>query len=586
MPADKFGYLLDDKNNKKNISDLAALGLDENYFDTNDSESFRKHLNALYLESHPDKNPDNDGRATEAFKHISEAAGRIKENLDKNHGKYVKNWVYGQGVMVFDFNMEFGEYVNHLANRVNDEVVLLQHLKLKAKELAKNPAIDLTPLPQTAELVKIPQKKDLITGHHAGLFDEISEFSTVPQFIAAFKKIYHFSFVSSDLLEAYSEAFQEIENLAKTRNDFYLIALLQRSNGELGVPYGQNLLKAAELGHILAVRQVAGYALLGSYAPVEQSIRWSLDALYTLQKEVIPSLTESLYPDDQVTLSELMEVWPRTLERIGLKEGEDIPLKGTVGYEQIVLKFITKFAKASAGVQFSLQESAVELFKKNRTVYFSELLSQPSISKPAVKQPEPVVKPVRHAFLEVPGAVRKPVPDARPVGQPSVQKAALTITPINWNKQGTEYLLNTLQAIGNKPDLNLAQKKKQAKDAVMEILPKITSNKELLKLSALILHKNSPDYAYLREEQAFWRLNKLGNTNTWNNILGALKTQMDDNVEKPSKEKYTKAEYAQFMTIMNEHRGRGFGPVTHSKLYKQLNEIPEGEKEITITKNV
>ena len=109
------------------------------------------------------------------------------------------------------------------------------------------------------------------------------------------------------------------------------------------------------------------------------------------------------------------------------------------------------------------------------------------------------------------------------------------------------------------------------------ILPKISSNKSLLKLVALIEGKHK-DYAYLREEQAQWRFNQYGNTRTWSTIIGRIKEQLDCNValegkkQEEEKESYTGEEYKTFLKIMDEHRGRGFGSVSHSKLYEHFSE--------------
>lgn len=130
-------------------------------------------------------------------------------------------------------------------------------------------------------------------------------------------------------------------------------------------------------------------------------------------------------------------------------------------------------------------------------------------------------------------------------------------------------------------DLPLAQKKAEAKKIIEGLLPKITSNKELLQLSELIKQKHT-SYDYLREEQSWWRFQSHGNTTTWSAIIGDIKKRMDENTAGCENETYSKDEYKQFLTIMNEHRGRGFGSVTHSKMYRQMDEIPADEEQIQI----
>jgi len=51
----------------------------------------------------------------------------------------------------------------------------------------------------------------------------------------------------------------------------------------------------------------------------------------------------------------------------------------------------------------------------------------------------------------------------------------------------------------------------------------------------------------------------------------AIKSQIDANVDRCKDEKYTTEEYETFLKIMNEHRGRGFGSVSHSKMYEQID---------------
>ena len=838
MPSapDKFSYLLDDNNQKRDISDLAVLNLNENYFDTPDSKSFTTYTKALYLEFHPDKNPAERTRATEAFKYIREATGRIQDNIKRNGGKYVKGSVSEIPVAAFDFEASFGG----IGQFLQDKAVLMQHLKLKAKILSKKPEPGLAPGPQGAQLIQVAPKKGFASEQLSTDIEEISDYTELAQVIAKFKELYRYSLVTADFIEVQDEAFREIEAQAQTGNEFYLIAMLQKSKENLGQPFGENLLKAASLGHILAIRQVIGYAFLASYTPLDESIRWSLDALHTLQTQIIPRLAASSTPEDKAILEQLQTEMARTLVRIGIGAGA-IPVKGTPEYDKKVQELVVKLTpEVSLPVQFSLKESAEALFRKNATVDFSQPLKE--LSRERAEQQEKAIadrqakehaeqqqakeraerqakeraerqareaerkakeqaerqakeqadgpisfpevvaefkdvykqrtsdefieqykdifnklqlraqtagdfyliamlqkefvfsfgmphgenllkaaslghilatsqvigyvfsnvytpleqsvrwgldaintminevmprlalsaKPEDHAILKqlledvsrtlvsaglsadnIPPKVTAgyeqtvkklvvkisakpcdmsvnfsikesaesvfiknatvdfslplaPRPAKKPDAQPereriaAQQTAAPPVHPldqapsqpaksspsIDWNQEGAKVILEKLEAIGKDANLSLAEKKQKARETVVDYLPHINSNHELLKLSELIEKKKSPAYAYLRQEQDVWRLNKHGNTNTWNAILGAMKKRMDHNVDHGSKdEHYTKEEYEQFMTIMNEHRGRGLGSVTHSKLYKQLEEISEDERQsINITK--
>ena len=153
-----------------------------------------------------------------------------------------------------------------------------------------------------------------------------------------------------------------------------------------------------------------------------------------------------------------------------------------------------------------------------------------------------------------------------------------------WNTFGADMLLKKLKDLGEQyKDVkangsvsaevwtNPESMKIEAKELVDLILPNITSNKELLKLVAIIEGKDG-DFAFLRKERHWWRFHEYGDTATWSTILGKIKTQLDENVERCKDEEYTKEEYEVFLKIMNEHRGRGFGSVTHSKMYEQIEE--------------
>ncbi|CDZ79275.1 Type III effector pipB2 [Legionella massiliensis] len=155
-------------------------------------------------------------------------------------------------------------------------------------------------------------------------------------------------------------------------------------------------------------------------------------------------------------------------------------------------------------------------------------------------------------------------------------------TILDWNLYGTDILLANLKAIGNNNELSLPQKKAAAKEWVDFITQKISSNKSMLKLVDIIDKKHS-DYAYLREEQAFWRFNSHGNTTTWHTVLGYIKDKMDKNVSTCGEENYSADEYQTFLRIMSEHRGRGLGSVTHASLYEQRSSAEEAEL-IHITK--
>ncbi|STX50185.1 Serine/threonine-protein kinase B [Legionella busanensis] len=144
-------------------------------------------------------------------------------------------------------------------------------------------------------------------------------------------------------------------------------------------------------------------------------------------------------------------------------------------------------------------------------------------------------------------------------------------TIIDYNKYGPDIIFSQLDAIGEAHDLNLAQKKAHARECLNKIIPKISSNKTLLKLITLINEKNGK-YAYLREEQAWWRFNNYGNTKTWSTIMSLLKKQFDANVlgettlNREDRDSYSQEELHTFLKVLAEHHGRGFGTVSHTQV--------------------
>ncbi|MGM9453825.1 hypothetical protein ACTAZI_10875 [Legionella bozemanae] len=155
---------------------------------------------------------------------------------------------------------------------------------------------------------------------------------------------------------------------------------------------------------------------------------------------------------------------------------------------------------------------------------------------------------------------------------------------IDWNKDGEKILLKLLAAIGKRNEGILARKT-TATHYFNLILGKMTDNHEVIKLVKLIDEKESDNFKYLREERSRWRFHTHGETKTWSSMIGAIKNRLDINVEKTPEAKYTREEYGDFMKIMNEHRGRGFGPVTHSKFYDQLEDLDANQKSVTIKKH-
>src|SRR5690348_7382309 len=112
MKTDKFSYILDDNNQTKEVNDFEALKLESNYFETHSVEQFKVHVKNLLIEFHPDKNAKEDEiRANEVTKRIIIASKAIKNNIERNNGKYKSNDARGE-FHFFDADNDFDDDFN------------------------------------------------------------------------------------------------------------------------------------------------------------------------------------------------------------------------------------------------------------------------------------------------------------------------------------------------------------------------------------------------------------------------------------------------------------------------------------------
>ncbi|WP_133139615.1 hypothetical protein [Legionella genomosp. 1] len=144
---------------------------------------------------------------------------------------------------------------------------------------------------------------------------------------------------------------------ARTADTYYMLADLQKGYPFLGKGDGQYLQTAAELGHPLALRQVAGYALLGYYANPSQAVSWAIHCLKFLLTLPAQELKTPLIA------SFLIEDVLRTLERHSLDPNRMQALSKAELNELIVQFSEHLIGKpANEKSQFTLTQSASALF--------------------------------------------------------------------------------------------------------------------------------------------------------------------------------------------------------------------------------
>jgi len=134
----------------------------------------------------------------------------------------------------------------------------------------------------------------------------------------------------------------------------------------------------------------------------------------------------------------------------------------------------------------------------------------------------------------------------------------------------------------------LKKQKDYAKMAVEFIVPHITDKQELLELGEIINAKDQtmlidPDTGkrvanplnYIRQERGRFRFHLYNNTETWRDIVGVIKTQIQ---ESPETAYLTSTEYPLFYNMMNTHRNRTIAPCRKTgsaRLFAQHHKKPK-----------
>ncbi|RAP37609.1 hypothetical protein B1207_05410 [Legionella quinlivanii] len=155
---------------------------------------------------------------------------------------------------------------------------------------------------------------------------------------------------------------------ARTADLYYILADLQKGYPFLGKGDGQYLQIAAELGHPLALRQVAGYALLGYYANPSQAVSW---AIHCLKFMVMLPVHELKTP---FVATCLIEDVTRTLERHNW-DPDRLRALNKLQLNELIVQFsehlIGKLANEKS--QFTLTQPASALFYSGSFVKYEHV---------------------------------------------------------------------------------------------------------------------------------------------------------------------------------------------------------------------
>lgn len=134
-------------------------------------------------------------------------------------------------------------------------------------------------------------------------------------------------------------------------------------------------------------------------------------------------------------------------------------------------------------------------------------------------------------------------------------------------------ILELLKKIGQQPkpdhikleETHLIAQKKQVRLVVKKLLPTLHSIESVLKLYELVRTKhiapNCPaenPYAYIRKERSVFRP-EYGNTDTWAEIMGAIKLHLHRLAKQHPDEQLSYNQYKRFHGIMQTHRHHGYG---------------------------
>jgi hypothetical protein len=324
----------DDLRLKLNVmSDDAILQINSTIIQPYNESECRKHLKALWLFYHPDKNPNNQEKAKIVFQLIGEASARLK--LDPVHRDQ-----YNIGPLSPDWWESY----------VYDQLASLDDLSIRVQALLE---------PNTSAVI-IPGDSCI-------------------KIASSLKTIWRDRMVHEDVLAKQHDVLRALKKTAKTGEDFYAIfeilnilliprICLEDNNPNSVYSVHSAMQDAAKFKHPVAMRMVAGSALSGLIIPVNESIPWTIHCLYYLEHVTIPALCASNTEQDNNFLKLIQSGIERAKQRIvGIDHNNTLPAPGTKDFEALVTQTVDNVSQVKLEAFYTTQFTlSTDLFYDNK----------------------------------------------------------------------------------------------------------------------------------------------------------------------------------------------------------------------------
>lgn len=357
MTQKKFNYYVTEEHTLKPMNHFQALQLDKDFFSKFDEEQFKKHVRKLYLEYHPDRNPESKAESDIAFKRIIEAVDVMMNPDSRNQYLLFGTENSSQS--------RFEDRYTHVVDWLQDT---LDKLDLLEKQ------IDL-----------FPQKKE-------GVEEKANSSSLVPtsnqltawsyQDVATrLNHLWQGGMVFVSQLEKQMKVFHKLEGRAKTGGDFYALFNIAFRDAQLNYHSRQYLHEAAARGHWVAMRTVAGSALNGLYStPKDASIIWALNCIRYLEAIAVPKLQESSSEQAKKDLKEIQEGLIRARSRIDSNgvyaQGKTIPPENSEEFTILAQSILHRIQNEGSIRKFNLSNNMFSILEKSDDVNDESTLNQ------------------------------------------------------------------------------------------------------------------------------------------------------------------------------------------------------------------
>lgn len=397
---DKFSYYVDDNDQIKAMDHYQALKLEKSFFQNFDEQLFKKQIKALYLEYHPDKNPAHKVRSEAAFKRIIEAT-TIMLDASKR-AQYLRDGTTENLTSQEEMDRYFKEWLKEKLDKL--DLIIHQIGVISRPEQAEA---------QDNVFVLIEPSVALSLNN----FQSLSE---------ALKDLWKGTFVTQDEINKQFEAFDKLVAIAKTGNDFYQLMRITLQDPVLRFRSQHYLQQAAGLGHLIAMRTVAGSALSGMYIdPKENSLRWALNSIRYLEGVAIPNLERLGGAENQEILSDLRSGLTRARGRIDSGEyaaGKKIPAAESEEFRQLLATLNEKLKGEDGYKHFILSDDILltieheELTEQTNLRLLAKMAENLKASKQSLaQQADSIIAPIPAEQI----ATIEPPPTPVPV-QPTI----------------------------------------------------------------------------------------------------------------------------------------------------------------------